>query len=226
VDEVVNKREGSGGEPVPVQEALFAVLDRARALLLELLARRREVRRPLAALQGDEEQRSKTESNPRTSGSRKQGWGSGLAHLVAGLAVLRIVDPATNHPDPRGRVALLDLALRRWYNLQRLRLQRRAQPLQAATLRRRRHRNPPPSSRKEEGGNLAHRSTQIGNEMESGILLWCEPACGWGILPLLGTLSLSVRQRFNESVFGSAPGSGRRDGSSAAPHRKVNADAT
>jgi hypothetical protein len=175
---------------------------------------------------GDEEQRSKTESNPSTSGSRKQSWGSGLAHLVAGLAVLRIVDPATNHPDPRGWVALLDLALRRWYNLQRLRLQRRVQPLQAATLRRRRHRKPPPSSRNGKGENLAHRGTQIGNEMESGILLWCEPTCGWGILPFLGTLSLSVRQRFNESVFGSSPGSGRRDGSSAAPYRKVNADAT
>jgi hypothetical protein len=117
---------------------------------------------------------------------------------VAGLAVLRVVDPAPDNSDPGGRVALL-LALRRCY-----RLQRRGQRLQVAPLRRRRHHKPPPPS-SGKGGNLARRVSQIRNEMESGILPWCEPACGWGILPFLGT-PLSGRKRFKMKQFLAAGG--------------------
>ena len=57
--------------------------------------------------------------------SQKQGRirrKSMLAHLVAGLAIIWIVDPAANNPDFGHRVALLSIHLRQ-YHLQRLRLQ-------------------------------------------------------------------------------------------------------
>lgn len=56
------------------------------------------------------------------SKARCERGGGGLAHLVAGLAILWIVDPATNHPDSGPRVVLLGLNLRR-YHLKRLRFQ-------------------------------------------------------------------------------------------------------
>jgi hypothetical protein len=79
------------GNYLPVEEALAAVLDWARALLLDLLACYREVHCLLAA-------------------------------LVAGLAILWIVNPAAKNPDFGHQVALLSIHLRR-YHLQRLRLQ-------------------------------------------------------------------------------------------------------